>query len=151
MDGGEDGVSSPLQRSISTGPIVDHLHDSAGTPFLTGASSSYPRDPLSLLIARTRAARGWDATVPADPGGSRPSELESTAPGNGTFLTGGDDQTLPPFCLLFTATGCGDRALPRAAPSIDRLTAGQVGIEGSLGQSINKIQIQVLVRFLWSH
>ncbi|CAN6177870.1 unnamed protein product, partial [Urochloa humidicola] len=46
-DGGEDGVSSPLQRSISVVPFADHLHDSAGPPFLAGTSSSYPHGPLS--------------------------------------------------------------------------------------------------------
>ncbi|CAN6176872.1 unnamed protein product [Urochloa humidicola] len=40
---------------------------------------------------------GWDATVPADPGGWRPPEPGSAAPDNGTFLTGGEDQTSPPF------------------------------------------------------
>ncbi|CAO1940537.1 unnamed protein product [Urochloa humidicola] len=73
---------------------------------------------LSLLIARTRATRGWDATVPADPGCSRPSEPGSAAPGNGTFLTRGEDQTPPPFASSSqppAAATVPSRGLPQAS------------------------------------
>ncbi|CAN6361828.1 unnamed protein product [Urochloa humidicola] len=96
MDRGEDGVSSPLPRSISVVPFADHLHDSLALP-----SSLAHRPPIHATSLSThradQGATGLGRAVPADLGGSRPSEPGSMAPGNGTFLTGGEDQTSPPF------------------------------------------------------